>query len=194
MKAERAIAHPKVVSKGEWLSARKEHLAHEKELTKQSDKLHAERRRLPMVKVEKGYEFEGPNGKVRLKNIFDGQRQLIIYHFMFDPAWEKGCPGCTAFVDALGDLSMLGKRDTAFAVISRGPLEKLEAYKKSKGWDIRWYSSSGTDFNYDYHVTLDEKRAPVEYNFKGKTELAADNAHVPAGEAHGLSVFFRMGD
>jgi predicted dithiol-disulfide oxidoreductase (DUF899 family) len=195
MKAEPAIVHPKIVSREEWLSARKEHLSLEKELTKQSDKVHAERRRLPMVKLERAYEFDGPSGKVGLKDLFDGQRQLIIYHFMFDPAWVEGCPGCTGFVDALGDLSMLAKRDTAFAVISRAPLEKLNEYKESKSWDIRWYSSYGSDFNYDYHVTLDEKKAPVEYNFKSKAELEAQNGgHTPAGAPHGLSVLLRMGD
>ena len=97
MKAERAIAHPNIVSQEEWLSARREHLAHEKELTKQSDRVHAGLRKLPMVKLKKAYEFDGPKGRVGLKDLFDGQRQLIVYHFMFDPAWDKGCPGCTGF-------------------------------------------------------------------------------------------------
>src|ERR1700680_819917 len=99
--------HPPIVSRAE----RKKLLAHEKELTKHYDRVNAERRRLPMVKIEKDYFFDGPHGKPRLKDLFDGRRQLIVYHFMFDPTWDKGCTGCTALIDALGDLSLLKKRD-----------------------------------------------------------------------------------
>src|SRR5579871_4608302 len=144
------IAHPPIVSEAEWLLARKQLLAHEKELTKQRDRVNAERRRLPMVKLEKQYVFEGPQGKRSLQDLFEGCRQLIIYHFMFDPEWEEGCQGCTGYVDALGDLSMLPDRDTTFALISRAPLAKLEAYKARKGWSVPWYSSFGSDFNYDF--------------------------------------------
>src|SRR5438477_7502193 len=165
------VPHPKIASREEWLAARKRHLAHEKELTKQRDWVNSERRRLPMVKLEKSYEFEGPQGRQSLLDLFEGRRQLIVYHFMFDPEWEKGCPGCTGYVDALGDLSMLTVRDTSFALISRAPLAKLQAYKASKGWTFPWYSSVGTNFNYDFHVTLDENIAPPEYNFQSKAEL-----------------------
>ena len=114
---------------------------------------------------------------------------------MFDPAWDKGCPGCTGFVDALGDLSLLGERRTSFALISRAPFAKLDAYRKQRGWNRPWYSSSGGDFNYDFHVTLDEKVAPVEYNYRDKEELVKkDPNNKPSGEAHGLSVFFKKGD
>jgi predicted dithiol-disulfide oxidoreductase (DUF899 family) len=134
----------------------------------------SKRRRLPMVKIEKDYVFDGPNGKQNLKAIFDGRRQLIVYHFMFDPAWEKGCPGCTSYVNAIGDLSMLDARDAIFVLISRAPLPKLEAYKAQKGWSLPWFSSFGTEFNYDFHVTNDEKVAPIEYNYRNKAELEAN--------------------
>jgi predicted dithiol-disulfide oxidoreductase (DUF899 family) len=187
------LPHPRVVSKTEWRQARVAHLAREKELTKELDRLRAERRRLPMVKVEAGYVFDGPEGRRSLLELFAGRRQLVVYHFMFDPSWDKGCMGCTGYVDALGDLSMLNERDTTFAVISRAPLAKLEAYKALKGWSIAWYSSFGSDFNYDFHVTLDEKVAPVEYNFRSKAEMEARKVpNGSSGEEHGLSVFFRI--
>jgi predicted dithiol-disulfide oxidoreductase (DUF899 family) len=169
------------------LERRKELLAREKELTKQQDRLSAERRRLPMVRLEKSYQFDGPQGKVSLLDLFEGRRQLIVYHFMFDPEWDKGCGGCTGYVNALGDLSGLYERDTSFVLISRAPLAKLEAYKALKGWTLPWYSSFGSDFNYDFHVTLDESVAPLEYNFHS----------LPSGEkgeSPGTSVFFRLDD
>ncbi len=190
------VPHPPIVSRDEWLGERLKLLAHEKELTKEYDRVNAERRRLPMVKIEKSYSFEARGGKRTLKDLFDGRRQLIVYHFMFDPAWDKGCPGCTGFVSALGDLSLLNQRDTTFVVISRAPLEKLEKYKAEKGWDIAWFSSLGSDFNYDFHVTLDPKVAPQEYNYRNKEEMSAAVGHPVKleGEEHGLSVFFRIDD
>jgi len=164
------IAHPPIATRDEWLAARKTLLAHEKEVTKHYDRVSAERRRLPMVKLEKTYTFDGPEGKRSLLDLFEGHRQLIVYHFMFDPTWENGCDGCTGFVNELADLSMLPARDTQFVLISRAPLEKLQAYKARKGWDRPWYSSFGSDFNYDFQVTTD------------------------TGETHGLSVFFRIDD
>ena len=164
------LAHPPIATRDEWQAARKTLLAHEKEATKQRDRVSAERRRLPMVKLEKTYTFDGPEGKRTLFDLFDGHHQLIVYHFMFDPAWEKGCDGCTGLVNEMGDLSMLPARDTQFVLISRAPLAKLQAYKARKGWDQLWYSSFGSDFNYDFQVTTD------------------------TGETHGLSVFFRIDD
>ncbi len=192
---ERAVPHPNIVAEAQWLTARKAHLAREKALTKELDRLRAERRRLPMVKVEKDYVFDSPGGRRSLLDLFAGRRQLVVYHFMFDPGWDKGCPGCTGYVNALGDLSMLEQRDTTFAVISRAPLAKLEAFKASKGWSIAWYSSYGTDFNYDFHVTLDEKVRPVEYNYRVKAEMQArQGPNATSGEEHGISVFFRLDD
>ena len=189
------VAHPQIVSRDEWLSERKKLLAHEKELTRQADRINAQRRRLPMVKIEKDYVFEGPGGKQALKDLFDGRTQLIVYHFMFDPAWDKGCSGCTGYVDAIGDLSMLSQRHTTFVLVSRAPIAKLDAYKAEKGWNIPWFSSFGSDFNYDFHVTLDENVMPVEYNYRDKAEMEAKKVPNPSkGEEHGLSVFFRLGD
>jgi len=189
------LPHPPIVSRAEWLAARRPLLAHEKELTKHYDRVAAERRRLPMVRLEKNYLFDTPEGQKSLGDLFEGRHQLIVYHFMFDPAWDKGCPGCTGYVDALGDLSMLAQRDTTFALSSRAPLAKLEAYKKQRDWNRPWFSSFGSDFNYDFHVTLDKKVAPVEYNYRTKAELLAHQpGNEPEGEAHGLSVFFRTDD
>jgi predicted dithiol-disulfide oxidoreductase (DUF899 family) len=189
------IAHPKIVSRDEWLLERKPLLLCEKELTKQYDRVNAERRRLSMVKIDKDYVFDGLDGKMSLLDLFGNCHQLIVYHFMFAPEWDKGCMGCTGFVDSLGDLSMLNDRDTTFALISRAPLGKLDAYKALKGWSVPWYSSFGSDFNYDFHVTLDEKVAPIEYNYQTRAELEARRGtNNLAGEDHGLSVFFRLGE
>jgi len=190
------IPHPNIVSQEEWLKQRLELLEHEKELTKLKDRVGAERRRLPMVKVEKEYVFDTPDGKKTLRDLFGDKHQLVVYHFMFDPKWEEGCPGCTGYVDEIGDQSLLGKRDTAFVLISRAPIEKLEAYRKKKGWSQTWVSSFDSDFNYDYHVTLDESKAPLEYNYRTKAEWEArgKDTGFMKGEEHGTSVFFRIGD
>ena len=121
--------HPPVAPREKWLAARKKLLLHEKEITRQHDRVAAERRRLPMVRIEKDYVFDGPRGKQGLRDLFDGCRQLIVYHFMFDPKWRNGCPSCTGFVDALGDLSMLHDRDTTFTLVSRAPQAKEERYE-----------------------------------------------------------------
>ncbi len=192
MKTSSSSAHPPIASHEDWRAQRVALLEKEKEVTRQYDRVAAERRRLPMVRIEKTYVFEGALGNRSLADLFEGKEQLIVYHFMFDPAWEKGCPGCTGFVDSLGDLSLLGERRTAFALISRAPFAKLEAYRKQHGWERAWYSSFGSDFNYDFHVTLDEKVAAVEYNFRDKEELVKkDPNNKPEGESHGLSVFFK---
>src|SRR5690606_5629290 len=136
----------------------------EKALTRQGDAVNAQRRRLPMVELKKMYRLEGSKGSVQLNDLFEGRRQLIVYHFMFDPLWEKGCSGCTSFVNALGDLSMLAERDTSFVLISRAPWEKLLAYKQQHGWKRPWYSSFGSDFNYDFHVTIDRSVTAPRYN------------------------------
>jgi predicted dithiol-disulfide oxidoreductase (DUF899 family) len=150
-----------------------------------------------MVKLEKAYVFDGPNGQVRLVDLFDGRHQLIVYHFMFDPDWDKGCPGCTGLVDAMGDLKMLAERDTSFVLISRAPLAKLEKYKKVRGWTLPWFSSFGTDFNYDFHVTLNQTVVQLQYNYREQNELEQRKESEPwflKGENHGLSVFFRLDD
>ena len=178
---------PSIVGREEWLAARKELLAREKEFTKQRDALNAERRRLPMVRIDKEYVFDGPDGKASLLDLFEGRRQLIVGHFMFDPGWEDGCSSCTAGADEISDglLRHLHVRDTTFVYVSRAPLAKIEAYKARRGWTFPWYSSYGSDFNYDFHVTLDESVVPVEYNYRPGVE-----GEQPS-EAPGRSCFLR---
>jgi predicted dithiol-disulfide oxidoreductase (DUF899 family) len=190
------IPHPKIVTREQWLAERKALLESEKDLTRHYDRVNAQRRRLPMVKLDKQYRFDAPRGTQTLAQLFEGRRQLIVYHFMFDPAWEKGCSGCTGLVDSLGDLSTLAQRDTSFVLISRAPLAKLEAYKAIKGWKWPWVSSFESDFNYDFHVTQDETIAPIQYNYRDRAEMEARSNEPWAlkGEQHGLSVFFQMDD
>jgi predicted dithiol-disulfide oxidoreductase (DUF899 family) len=192
---------PQVVSRDEWLVSRKELLAKEKEFTRQRDALNAERRRLPMVRIEKEYVFEGPDGKASLLDLFDGRRQLIVGHFMFSPEWEEGCPSCSAGADEIsnGLLEHLHVRGTSFIYVSRAPLAKIEAYKASRGWTFPWYSSYGSDFNHDFHVTLDESVAPIEYNYRTKAEHEQGGTfYYVEGEqpieAPGRSCFLREGD
>jgi predicted dithiol-disulfide oxidoreductase (DUF899 family) len=166
---------PDIVSRDEWLAARRELLVKEKELTRRRDALNAERRRLPMVEMEKDYRFDGPGGTVSLLDLFEGRSQLIVYHFMFDPRWEEGCPSCTAGTDELssGFLEHLHVRDTSYAMVSRAPLEKLARWQAERGWGLPWYSSFGTDFNYDFGVTIDESVTLGEYNFRTRAEFEA---------------------
>src|SRR4051812_25617960 len=159
---------PDVVTREEWLAARKELLDREKELTRARDALNADRRRLPMVEITKDYVFAGPagarrdarptdndhpDGKLRLLDLFEGRTQLIVGHFMFDPSWEDGCRSCSAGADevARGQLEHLHSRDTTLAYVSRAPIDKIERYWSKKGWTFPWYSSYGSDFNYDFH-------------------------------------------
>ena len=195
---------PEVATRAEWLAARLKLLVKEKELTHARDALNAERRRLPMVKMEKDYVFEGPDGKVRLLDLFEDRLQLMIYHFMW--LWDagkprdEGCPSCSAWADeiARGHLIQLHTRATTLALVSRAPFAKLDAFKKRMGWTLPWYSSFGTDFNYDFGVTIDESVAPLEYNYRTKAE------HERAGTSYyfegkqpfdlpGLSCFIRDG-
>lgn len=195
--ADANVPHPPIVSRDEWKTQRVAFLNGEKRLTQEVDRVNAERRRLPMVRVEKTYTFEGPEGPVTLLDLFEGRRQLIVYHFMFDPSWDKGCDGCTGLVDALGDLSMLADRQTTFVLISRAPLVKLQAYRAKKGWDWRWVSSNKSDFNYDFHATLDAAVAPFENNFRDEAEerkRIGPMSPLFKGETHGNSVFFRIDD
>ena len=166
---------PRIATRAEWLAASKELLADEKDLTKRRDQMSTKRREMPMVPIEKDYVFDGPKGEARLIDIFDGRRQLIIYHFMFHPEWDDGCPSCTAGTDEVskGFLDHLNLRDTTYALVSRAPLAKLERWKALRGWDLPWYSSFGTDFNYDFGVTIDASRGFDVYNFRTLDEYAA---------------------
>lgn len=165
---------PEIVSQAEWLAAHKKLLAKEKKATRERDKLAAERRRMPMVKIEKEYEFDGPDGKVSLLDLFEGRRQLIVYHFMYAPGTQgwptAGCPGCSMVADQVVPLAHLHARDTSFAMISRAPLASIQGYEKRMDWDLPWYSSGSSDFNDDFGVSP------------------------PQGETFALSVFFRDGD
>ncbi len=197
---------PKVVSREEWLEARKAFLEKEKEATRARDALSAARRSLPMVRIDKAYPFEGPHGKVSLFDLFDGRRQLIVCHFMFDPnnpppgesgePWDEGCSGCSFVADNIGHLAHLHARgDTSLVLASRARLAKIEAFKKRMGWTVPWYSSFGSDFNYDFHATADEAITRVEYNYTDKAELIrkGETYHL-RGEQHGVSVFLRDGN
>jgi predicted dithiol-disulfide oxidoreductase (DUF899 family) len=166
---------PRITSRDDWRAARLDLLQKEKELTRARDALNVERRNLPMVEIDKEYVFNGPDGEVTLADVFEGRPQLIIYHFMFHPEWEEGCPSCTAGTDELSDgfFSHLHTRDTTYAMVSRAPLEKLERWKAKKGWTMPWYSSGETDFNYDFGVTIDASRGFDEYNFRSLDEYAA---------------------
>jgi predicted dithiol-disulfide oxidoreductase (DUF899 family) len=190
---------PDVVPRSEWLMARKELLAAEKAMTRARDELNARRRQLPMVAVDKDYVFKGPDGTAGLLDLFDGRRQLIVRHFMFDPTWDDGCPSCTAASDEVSDglLAHLHARETTFVTVSRAPLPKIEAYKARRGWTFPWYSSYGSDFNYDFHVTLDEAVAPVEFNYRTRPELEEVGMGWLAegsSEQPGHSMFLRDGD
>jgi len=181
--------HSKVVSRDEWLAARKQHLSKEKEFTRLRDKLSAERRELPWVKVEKNYVFDAPKGRETLADLFDGRSQLIVYHFMFGPEWEQGCPSCSFLSDHIdGSIAHLAHRDVTFVVVSRAPLPKIEAFKKRMGWRFKWVSSYGNDFNFDYHVSFtkdDMAKGKVYYNYE-KNEF-------PSDEGPGISVFYKDG-
>src|SRR5881398_3682722 len=186
----RTVENPKVVSREEWLVARKKLLAKEKQLTRQRYAIAAERRQLPWVKVEKNYAFDSPSGKKTLAELFDGRRQLIVYHFMFGPEWQEGCPGCSLLCDQVdGARQHFEHDDVSFVAVSRGPIDKLLAYRKRMGWTFRWVSSAGSDFNFDYHVSFPEgtRERGVFYNFAQQPDPEID-------ELSGVSVFYKDDD
>ena len=186
---------PRIVSRHEWLAARKQLLAEEKALTRAGDALNRKRRELPMVAIEKSYVFQTLAGHAGLLDLFEGRRQLIVYHFMFHRDRDEGCPGCSYLVDNLGRLDHLHARATTLALVSRAPMSELEPFKARMGWTLPWYSSFGSDFNYDFHATTDEAVTSVEYNYRDKAALEAvgQTCHVQ-GEQPGVSVFLRDGD
>jgi len=197
---------PEVVSRAERLAARKRLLAEEKALTRARDRVNAERRRLPMVRVEKDYVLHGPHGEVGLLNLFEGRRQLVVHHFMWtydldedgnEHPRDVGCPSCSATADDIGELTQLHVRGTTLAAVSRGPYEKIAAFRERMGWEFPWYSSEGSDFNHDFHATLDERVAPVLLNFRDEAELQRNG--MPwgprmRGDYPGISAFLRDGD
>jgi predicted dithiol-disulfide oxidoreductase (DUF899 family) len=189
---------PDIVSRDEWLGARKALLEREKEHTRATDALAADRRRLPMVAVDKPYRFEGPDGAASLLDLFAGRSQLVVYHAMWLYDQDRMCPSCAAFLDQIGHLAHLHARDTSFVAVTRAPLAELQKWRERLGWTFPWYSSEGSDFNFDFHVTLDESVAPLEYNYATRAELEAKG--MPIGEWEqpfdmpGLSAFLRVDD
>ena len=177
------------VTREEWLAARKDHLAKEKEFTKLRDELSQQRRDLPRVKVDKEYVFEGINGRESLADLFAGRSQLIVYHFMFGPDWEEGCPSCSFWADNYdGIIQHLNHRDVTMVTVSRAPLDRLENYRKRMGWGFKWLSSSENEFNRDYQVSYtaeDIKTSESYYNYKYQPRIYGDE------EAPGISVFYR---
>ena len=169
---------PRIVSEAEWQEANEQLRAKEKEATKARDALSAERRRLPMVRIEKEYVFDGPGGKASLLDLFEGRRQLIVYHFMFGPGQEVGCDGCSMVADQIVHLAHLHARDTSFAMVSRAPIAKIEPYRDRMGWSLPWYSSFDSDFNVDFGLSPETPQEGVYQD----------------GETFGLSVFVRDGD
>ena len=182
--------HP-VVPREQWLAARKALLLREKEFTHMRDQINAERLALPWVKVEKNYVFDTPRGKSTLSELFDGRSQLLVYHFMLGPGWEAGCPGCSFLSDHIdGALPHLEHHDVTWTAVSRAPLAEIEIYKKRMGWNFPWVSASGTDFNYDYHVSFtkdDLATGKVLYNFT-ETPVQSESAGT---ELPGLSSFYK---
>ena len=183
---------PDVTSREQWLDARRRLLAQEKELTRRRDALNADRRRLPMVRVDQEYVFEGPDGAVTLAGLFGDSRQLIVKHVMFGPDWDQPCPGCSSDIAelSLGVLDHLRTRETAFVLSSRAPQEKIAAAAKERDWFIPWYSSYGSDFNYDYQVTLDATRGQDQYNYRAQPDLLGGDQST---EMSGVSCFLREG-
>ncbi len=191
------MSMPRIVSREDWLVARKRLLVREKEATRARDALNADRRRLPMVRVDTDYVFEGPTGLVGLLELFEDSRQLLIYHAMFDPSWEQPCPGCAAGLDEMASalLAHLKTRDTSYVTVSRAPYPKLAATQAARGWKFPWYSSYGSSFNYDFQATLDAAVAPVMYNYRTQEELAQalpDWKIEGSTEMPGFSCFLRV--
>jgi predicted dithiol-disulfide oxidoreductase (DUF899 family) len=197
---------PEVVSPEEWLAARRELLAAEKELSRARDRVNADRRRLPMVAVRKPYRFEGPDGPVSLPELFSGRPQLVLHHFMWlfdtdadgtEQARDDTCSSCSSAADCIPErLTQLHIRNTSLVAVSRAPYDKIAAYRERMGWTFPWYSSAGSDFNYDFHATVDDRVAPVQIFHRSEAEMAA--AGTPwtesmRGDWPGISVFLRAG-
>ncbi len=179
-----------VVTRSEWIVARKRFLAKEKEFTKLRDQLSEQRRRLPRVRVDKDYVFEGPNGEETLADLFQGRSQLVVYHFMYGPDWEKPCKSCSFWADNFnGIIAHLNERDVTLVAVSRAPLAKLQPFAKRMGWSFKWVSSDKNSFNYDYHVSFmpeDIAKGEVTYNYAARK--------ISMSDMPGISVFLKNRD
>jgi predicted dithiol-disulfide oxidoreductase (DUF899 family) len=195
---------PEVVAREEWLAARKDLLAREKELTRHRIEVNAARRRLPMVRVDKPYTFAGPDGPVTLLDLFEGRPQLVMHHFMWindidadgnEHPRDTGCSSCSSAADQIGNLRQLHVRNTTLAGVTRAPYDKLAAYRERMGWTFPWYSSDGSDFNYDFHATVDERVAPVQIFSRNEAEMAATGtpwSESMRGDWPGISAFLQV--
>jgi predicted dithiol-disulfide oxidoreductase (DUF899 family) len=186
------MADHRTGTRDEWLEARLKLLEAEKELTRLNDDVARQRQELPWVRVDKDYRFDTEEGHATLADLFHGRSQLLVYHFMFDPAWDEGCPSCSSVADGFDETHLhLQNHDVAFTAISRAPLAKLLAYRDRMGWSFPWVSSGRSDFNYDFHVTIDPSIAPVEYNYRDQGELERMDAAWRgwSGEQPGMSAF-----
>ena len=187
------------MSRADWLAARRELLAREKELTRLRDSVSAQRRRLPMTRMKTDYAFTGPDGPIRLLDMFEGRGQLYVHHFMWVDDHDEGCPACSAAADTTFTPPVrdaLRDRDVTFAAVSRAPMDSIARYRDRRGWTFPWYSSHGTSFNHDFQVTLDEAVAPVRFNYRDRHELVASGVAPEdlRGDWTGASVFLRDGD
>jgi predicted dithiol-disulfide oxidoreductase (DUF899 family) len=185
-----SVTHPhRIVSREQWLAARRKLLAKEKWLTRKYDAICALRRELPWVKVEKNYVFDGSGGRETLADLFAGRSQLIVRHFMFGPGWNEGCVGCSFASDHVGGaLIHLEHHDVTYVTVSRAPLAEIEAFRKRMGWNFKWVSSFGSEFNYEYHVSFTKEEIAAGkafYNFE-RGDLT-----IPVEELSGLSVFYK---
>jgi predicted dithiol-disulfide oxidoreductase (DUF899 family) len=176
-----------IVSREEWLAARKRHLSKEKEFTRLRDELSRERRELPWIRVEKNYVFDAPGGRQNLSDLFEGRSQLVVYHFMFGPTWEQACKSCSFWADNFNGIVVhLQHRDVTLLAVSRAPLDKIQAFRKRMGWGFKWVSSFGNDFNGDFNVSFTPEelaKGEVHYNYAMQK--------FPSDEAPGISVFYK---
>lgn len=179
-----------IVSQDEWIKARKDLLTKEKEFTIARDQLSQKRRDLPWVRVDKEYIFDGPNGKHTLSELFDSRSQLIVYHFMFDPDWDAGCPSCSFWADNFNNIIIhLNQRDVTMIVVSRVPYDKISAYQKRMGWNFNWVSSYDNDFNFDYHVSFTQEELAKKKAFYNYIIQDTGISEMP-----GVSVFYKNSD
>ncbi|MGN6821406.1 MAG: DUF899 domain-containing protein [Candidatus Nitrosocosmicus sp.] len=184
---ESVLDNHNIVSQSEWMQARKDLLTKEKEFTILRDQLNQKRRDLPWVHVDKEYVFDGPTGKQTLSELFDGRSQLIVYHFMYDPSWNAGCPSCSFWADNFYGMCIhLNHRDVTMIAISREPYNKIDEYKKRMGWKFKWVSSYNTDFNYDYHISFTSEELD-----KNKVFYNYIDQYTPSTEREGVSIFYK---